>query len=82
MNFVGSEIDIRKFFCLFYYESDINVNTIFPSINVQEAVIEITDLLKAKQLQSSSFSYFAYVLYLCVERSKRGFLVEHNPELV
>lgn len=82
VNFVGSEIDIRKFFCLFYYESDINVNTIFPSINVQEAVIEITDLLKAKQLQSSSFSYFAYILYLCVERSKRGFLVEPNPELV
>lgn len=81
VTFAGSEIDIRKFFCLFYYESDININTIFPSINVQEAIKEITTLLQAKQMQSSSFSYFAYVLYISIERSKRGLLAKPSSEL-
>lgn len=81
VSFVGSEIDIRKFFCLFYYESDINVNTLFPSIYVQDAVIEITDLLETRAFQSSSFSYFAYILYISVERSKRGFTVKPSALL-
>lgn len=78
---VGAEIDIRKFFCLFYYESDININTLFPSIIVQEAIMEITELLKASPLQTSSFSYFAYILYISIERSKRGFLARPSSEL-
>ena len=81
VSLAGSEIDIRKFFCLFYYESDINVHTLFPSIHVQDAVMEITDLLETKALQSSSFSYFAYILYISVERSKRGLLAAPSPEL-
>ncbi len=43
--------------------------------------MEITDLLETKALQSSSFSYFAYILYISVERSKRGLLVDPSPEL-
>lgn len=81
VSLAGSEIDIRKFFCLFYYESDINVHTLFPSIHVQDAVMEITDLLETKALQSSSFSYFAYILYISVERSKRGLLAAPSPQL-
>ncbi|WP_213355498.1 helix-turn-helix domain-containing protein [Enterococcus casseliflavus] len=76
VNFIGSETDIRRFFCLFYYESDINVNTIFPSIEVQNAVMEITDFLQVNS-QRSSFSYFSYILYIALERSKNGLSV--NP---
>ncbi|MDB1688422.1 helix-turn-helix domain-containing protein [Enterococcus casseliflavus] len=78
---VGSEIDIRRFFCLFYYESDINVNTIFPSLDVQDAVIEITNLLHSKKQPASTFSYFSYILYITLERSKKGLQVELSPEL-
>lgn len=76
INFIGSEIDIRRFFCLFYYESDINVNTIFPSIEVQNAVVEISDSFQVNN-QRSSFSYFCYILYIALERSKNGLSV--NP---
>ncbi|MDK4450920.1 helix-turn-helix domain-containing protein [Enterococcus casseliflavus] len=72
VNIIGSEIDIRYFFTLFYYESDITPHTVFPPINAEEATTEFMELIDVDKFHSSSFSYFSYLLFISMERIKQG----------
>lgn len=78
---IGSEINVRQFFFVFYYESAINVNTLFPSIDVQNTVIEITRCWQDKTQLASAFSYFSYILYIAIERNKNDLQVHLSAEL-
>lgn len=81
INLIGTEVSIRKFFIAFYYESDITPHTIFPSINTQDAVIEITKLLNLSSHQTTSFAYTTYLLYMSIERFKQGNSVSISDSL-
>lgn len=81
VNLIGSETDIRHFYFVFYYESDITPYTIFPSIAAQEAVIKISNLIETSGNEISSFGYFSYLLYLSIERICYGCFVKINSEI-
>ena len=81
VNITGAEVDIRYFFYLFYYESDITPHTVFPSDNVERTVIDFIELLNAKRIQPTSFSYFSYLTFISIERVKNGLLVDISPEI-
>ena len=64
VSFVGEEINIRKFFHDFYYESEITGHTIFPPIAIQN--ITASAFSKCYQLNqhTCSFGEFNYYLYI------------------
>lgn len=68
VSFVGEEINIRKFFHDFYYESEITGHTIFPPIAIQN--ITASAFSKCYQLNqhTCSFGEFNYYLYITFER--------------
>lgn len=70
--FVGEEINIRKFFHDFYYESEITAHTIFPPIAIQN--ITASAFSKCYQLDqhACSFGEFNYYLYITFERHFAG----------
>lgn len=67
---IGNEIDIRTFFCAFFYESDITPHTIFPTAAIQQAVNEMGQLLGRKDM--ASFALSSYLLFITVERFNSG----------
>lgn len=81
VNLIGSEADIRYFYFAFYYESDITPHTVFPSIAVQESVLQISNQFAATEETASSFGFFSYLLYLSIERILCGLEVTIHPEL-
>lgn len=72
VNFSGNEINIRKFFHDFYYESEITAHTIFPPIAIQE--ITASAFSKCHQINehACSFGEFNYYLYVALERHFSG----------
>lgn len=72
IDFTGSEINIRKFFYDFYYNSDVTLQTIFPSVAVQEITHNIKSNRLFDEYSYTSFHSFNYILFIALERIKAG----------
>jgi len=72
VNFSGNEINIRKFFHDFYYESEITAHTIFPPIAIQEITASAFSKCYQINQHACSFGEFNYYLYVALERYFSG----------
>lgn len=79
VDFVGKEVNIRKFFKDFYYEVEITPHTLVPFEEVQEVINylekEIRENLETNILPAD----FRYFLYIMIHRSKKKKVV---PEVL
>lgn len=81
VNIIGLEVDIRYFFLLFYYESDLTPHTVLPTETVETAVANFIELLNIKRIQPTTFSYFSYLLLIAIERVKNNLSITLNTDL-
>ncbi|MGG5325753.1 hypothetical protein IGJ83_003394 [Enterococcus pernyi] len=72
LNFVGSEVNIRKFFLDFYYISNYTPHTIFPDLKVVEIAEALFENEQFKNNTSITSLELAYYIYISIERSLRG----------
>lgn len=70
ISFHGNEIDIRKFFHVLYYESDLTPHTIQPTKAVQKIVLDFFQSEDGKIKNRNSFWSLCYWLYISLERHK------------
>lgn len=78
---VGNEINIRRFFYDFYYESDITPHTVLPSISLNNLTLDLQKTNFFKEYMDISFGSFNYILYIIIERFKSGKSIEIEPGL-
>jgi hypothetical protein len=78
VDLIGKEVNIRKFFHDFYYESEITPHTVHPSAEVQEMIRGLAKDPKLKKFQFTSFGDFSYILHISIERyiRKQGIQME------
>lgn len=74
--FLGEEINIRKFFHDFYYESEITAHTIFPPIAIQNITASAFSRCYQLDQHACSFGEFNYYLYITFERHFAGQRIE------
>lgn len=72
LNFVGSEVNIRKFFIDFYYISNYTPHTVFPNLKVVEISESLFKNEKFKNNTSITSLELSYYIYIAIERSLRG----------
>lgn len=72
VDFVGSEVNIRKFFKDFYYEVDITPHTILPFQELKEIISDLNDENGLRLHTNVSPADFRYFLYIMIQRSKNG----------
>ena len=72
LDFVGDEINIRKFFYDFYYESDTTPYTVFPSIDVINFSKELKQDYFFDNFTYLSFTEFNYILFIALHRFSVG----------
>ncbi|MDB1689572.1 helix-turn-helix domain-containing protein [Enterococcus casseliflavus] len=76
LTLVGDEMNIRKFFMDFYYESDITPHTISPSPEITDAAIQLAESDFIKNYICISFEELSYILYITSIRSWNGNFVK------
>ncbi|MGG5358559.1 MULTISPECIES: helix-turn-helix domain-containing protein [unclassified Enterococcus] len=72
VDLIGKEVNIRKFFHDFYYESEITPHTVHPSVQVQEMIRGLSNDAKLKKFEFTSFGDFSYILHISIERYTRN----------
>jgi predicted DNA-binding protein YlxM (UPF0122 family) len=68
ITFIGDEMNIRKFFHDFYYESEIMAHTIFPPIAIHDITVKTFSDCQRANKQACSFGELNYYLYITLER--------------
>ena len=76
ITFIGDEMDIRKFFHDFYYESEITAHTIFPPIAIHDITVKAFSDCQRTSKQACSFGELNYYLYITLERYCGGHTVK------
>ncbi|WP_368259048.1 helix-turn-helix domain-containing protein [Enterococcus gallinarum] len=76
ITFIGDEMDIRKFFHDFYYESEITAHTIFPPIVIHDITVKAFSDCQRTNKQACSFGELNYYLYITLERYCGGHTVK------
>ena len=76
ITFIGDEMDIRKFFHDFYYESEITAHTIFPPIAINDITVKAFSDCQRTSKQACSFGELNYYLYITLERYCGGHTVK------
>lgn len=72
VDFIGSEVSIRKFFKDFYYEIDNTPQTEFFSEGINNIVLTLDEQEWLKLYTNVSLADFQSYLFIMIERSKRG----------
>ncbi|GKS56148.1 helix-turn-helix domain-containing protein [Enterococcus mundtii] len=80
LNFVGSEVNIRKFFVDFYYISNYTPHTVFPDLKVVELAETLFKNEKFQNNTSITSLELAYYIYISIERSLQGHIVSLSKE--
>lgn len=81
MDLIGSEINIRRFFHDFYYESDITPHTILPSLAIHDITLDLQKEDFFKEYPKLAFGEFNYMLYIIIERFTQGKTVKIPTEI-
>lgn len=82
LNFIGDELNIRKFFLDFYYVSDVTPHSVFPSETIKDIAKNIYSNSKIAENNSMTFLELSYILYIVAERSNQGYGVQLPKKLV
>jgi hypothetical protein len=82
ITFLGNEMDLRKFFHDFYYESEIMAHTIFPPIAIHDITVKAFSDCQRTNKQACSFGELNYYLYITLERYCVGRSIKLNRKIV
>nr|WP_244244634.1 helix-turn-helix domain-containing protein [Marinilactibacillus kalidii] len=80
LDFSGKEINIRRFFYDFYYESDITSHTMFPSLAVYHLTLVFRKSKFFEEFAHISFNDFKYTLHITIERFINGKTIDELPK--
>lgn len=83
INIVGEEKNIRRFFFDFYYEGEETTHTLHPPSSLFNDISEnISNNIDDYELGTGcTISAFYYILYITMERNRRGYKVSMPNEL-
>lgn len=79
INFIGNEINIRKFFHDFYYESDITPHTVLPSSVIQDLSSKLIQNSFFNEYSSISYTEFNYIIFITFQRIATGNRINDFP---
>ncbi|WP_208559712.1 helix-turn-helix domain-containing protein [Marinilactibacillus kalidii] len=80
VDFVGNEINIRRFFYDFYYESSITSHTVFPPLSIHNITLALRQENFFDEYTHITFGDFNYTIYIAIERFLNGKTIQELPK--
>lgn len=78
----GNETDIRNFYLFYFYGIELNRVTLPLPLGISQFVTQFFQQFRENEKTTLPFLKFCYVVYLSVERSRLGFQVTYDENLL